>query len=162
MGLGKALGFSLLAYIGMNFLFEIIVRTLDGTLNALFSTITGNPLYIFVIIFSPIVMLPGFVINTLSTQITTMSFDASLIQSIGLLVSPFIASLVAGRTGSGKGGSFGGWMLTAVISAISLIILAYIQSLVPIAWFIQYGISGVVNGIFYGCFALLFSKNEMY
>ena len=40
MGFGKAFGFSLLAYAGLNFLFVIIAATIDNTLNVLFDSIT--------------------------------------------------------------------------------------------------------------------------
>ncbi|MHA2288302.1 MAG: hypothetical protein ACXABG_05905 [Promethearchaeota archaeon] len=106
--------------------------------------------------------MPGAVITTLYGQISSGTFDALLIQNIGYIVSPFIAALVAGRTGDGKGGSFGGWMITALIGAAALSVLAFLQIPVPLPFIIGFILSGVVNGIFYGCFALLFSKSEMY
>ena len=106
--------------------------------------------------------MPGAVVNSIYAQIALGTFGALLIQSIGYMVSPFIAALVAGRTGDGKGGSFGGWMITALIGAVALSILAFLQLATPLPVIIGYVLSGVVNGIFYGCFALLFSKSEMY
>jgi len=161
VGLGKALGFSLLAFIGLNFLFVIIAGTIDGTLNILFSDISSDPLYIIVIFFEPIIIMPGTVVNSIFFSISSGIFDASLILSIGFIVSPFVASLVAGRTGDSKGGSFGGWMIAALISSAAMAVLGFIQ-LAPILVVIGFILSGVVNGIFYGCFALLFSKAEMY
>ena len=163
IGLGKALGFSLLAFIGLNFLFSIIAFTISGDLNLLFSAISSDPLIIISIFFGPISMMPGTVITALYTSIALGMTDvAALIQIIGYLVSPFVAALVAGRTGGGKGGSFGGWVLAALIGAAALAVLAFIELASPILPIIGIMLSGAVNGIFYGCFALLFTKTEMY
>ncbi|NVM18041.1 MAG: hypothetical protein HWN80_10010 [Candidatus Lokiarchaeota archaeon] len=172
IGLGKALGFSLLAFIGLNFLFIIIAKTISGDLNLLFGAISSDPLIILLIFFGPIINMPGNVITSIYGQVTLGLFDDLLIQNIGFLVSPFVASLVAGRTGDGKGGSFGGWMLAALIGSAALGVLAFISPstllyyfipvIDPVLLLIGFILSGVVNGIFYGCFALLFSKTEMY
>ncbi|MFX0046841.1 MAG: hypothetical protein ACFE8G_01610 [Candidatus Hermodarchaeota archaeon] len=172
IGLGKALGFSLLAFIGLNFLFIIIAETISGNLNLLFSAISSDPLIILIIFFGPIINLPGTVINTIFGQITLGILDESLIQNIGYLVSPFVAALVAGRTGDGKGGSFGGWLISALIGSAVLGVLAFVYPstllyygilvINPIMSLIGFLLNGLVNGIFYGCFALLFSKSEMY
>jgi len=171
MGLGKAIGFSLLALIGLNFLFVIIVETITGDLNLLFSDISSNPLIILLIFFGPIVSMPGSE-SSFFAQISSGMTVPMLIQSIGFIVSPFVASLIAGRTGENKGGSFGGWMITAMISAVALGILAFIHTATlsyygitetdPIVVLISFLISGAVNGVFYGCFSLLFTKEEMY
>jgi hypothetical protein len=159
MGLGKALGFSLLALIGLNFLFVIITQTINEQLNPLFSDISSDPLIILLIFFGPLIIMPGFVFSSIFGQISTGIISPMLIQSIGFIVSPFVASLIAGRTGENKGGSFGGWMITAMISASALGILAFIS---PATLLITFLISGAVNGVFYGCFSLLFTKEEMY
>ena len=172
MGLGKALGFSLLAYIGLNFLFVIIVQTISGDLNTLFSAITSNPLIILLIFFGPITMVPSSAIYGLYAQISLGMIDASLIQTIGLIVTPFVASIVAGRTGGSKGASFGGWMIACLIGSSALGVLVFISPgtllyygiLVsnPIMLLIVFSISAAITGIFYGAFALLFTKTEMY
>ncbi len=172
MGLGKALGFSLLALVGLNFLFVIIAETISGNLNVLFSEISTDPLIIMLIFFGPLVSMPGSVFSSIYVQISMGMIGPMLIQSIGFVVSPFVAALIAGRTGDKKGGSFGGWMLTAIISAVALGILAFISTATlsyygiivvdPIVVLITFLISGAVNGVFYGCFSLLFTKEEMY
>jgi hypothetical protein len=172
MGLGKALGFSLLALIGLNFLFVIITETITGDLNPLFSDISSNPLIILLIFFGPLISMPGYVFSSIYAQISLGSIGPMLIQSIGFIVSPFVASLIAGRMGENKGGSFGGWMITAMISAVALGILAFISPATllyygipvvdPALILISFLISGAVNGVFYGCFSLLFTKEEMY
>ena len=172
MGLGKALGFSLLAYIGLNFLFVIITETISGDLNLLFSNITSDPLIILLIFFGPITIMPGTVVNSLYVKIAFGTFDASLISTIGLIVTPFVASIVAGKTGGSKGSSLGGWMITCLIGSSALAVLAFINPTTllyygiivsnPVLLLIVISISAAINGVFYGCFALLFAKNEMY
>lgn len=172
MGLGKALGFSLLGYIGLNFLFVIIAETISGNLNPLFSDISSNPLIILLIFFGPIVSMPGTVFSSIYSQISSGMIGSMLIQSIGFIISPFVASIIAGRTGENKGGSFGGWMITAIISAVALGVLAFISPATllyygipvadPVVVLIFFLMSGAVNGVFYGCFSLLFTKVEMY
>jgi len=172
MGLGKALGFSLLELIGLNFLFVIITYTINELLNPLFSDISSDPLIILLIFFGPIVSMPGSVFSSIYAQISSGMIDPMLIQSIGFIISPFVASLIAGRTGENKGGSFGGWMITSMISAVALGILAFISPATlmyygipvvdPSLTLILFLMSGAVNGVFYGCFSLLFTKEEMY
>jgi len=172
LGLGKALGFSLLAYIGLNFLFVIISETISGDLNTLFSNITSDPLIILLIFFGPITIMPGTVVNSLYVKIAFGTFDVSLISTIGLIVTPFVASIVAGRTGGSKGASFGGWMIACLIGSSALAVLAFINPITllyygivvvnPIIFLIEISVSAAVNGVFYGCFALLFTKTEMY
>ncbi len=169
MGLGKALGFSLLAYVGLNFLFIIISETISGNLNLLFSSITSNPLIILLIFFGPIIDVPSTEIFALYGKIAFGTFDATLIQTIGFIVTPFVASIVAGRTGGSKGASFGGWMITCLISSTALGVLAFINPValgIPpaaaVIFLITVSISAAINGVFYGCFALLFTKTEMY
>ena len=172
MGLGKALGFSLLAYIGLNFLFVIITETISGDLNLLFSNITSDPLIILLIFFGPITIMPGTVVNSLYVKIAFGTFDASLISTIGLIVTPFVASIVAGKTGNSKGSSLGGWMIACLIGSSALAVLAFINPITllyygivvvnPIILLIAISVSAAVNGVFYGCFALLFTKTEMY
>jgi len=172
IGLGKALGFSLLTFIGLNFLFIIIAETISGNLGPLFTAISSDPLIIITILFAPIIDMPGTVITDIYTQISFGPIDATLIQSIGFIVSPFVAALVAGLTGESKGGSFGGWMIAALIGSIALGVLAFVSPSTllyvdisvadPIMSLIRFMLNGVVNGIFYGCFALLFTKTEMY
>jgi hypothetical protein len=172
LGLGKALGFSLLAYIGLNFLFVIISQTISGDLNTLFSDISDNPLIILLIFFGPITNVPSSEIFTLYTQIAFGTFDATLIETIGFIVTPFIAALVAGRTGNNKGASFGGWMITCLIGSSALGVLAFfnpstllyygIMVADPIILLIIFSLTAAITAIFYGTFSLLFTKTEMY
>jgi len=115
---------------------------------------------------------PSSEIFTLYTKIAFGTFDASLIQTIGFIVTPFVASIVAGRTGGSKGSSFLGWMIACLISASALVVLVFISPITllyygiivsnPIILLIVFSLSALITAIFYGAFALLFTKTEMY
>jgi hypothetical protein len=172
LGIGKAFGFSLLAYIGLNFLFIVIVETLSGNLNPLFKDIINNPLIILLIFFGTTVNLPGEVFLSIYAQIASETVDYNLIRNIGYFVTPLVAALVAGRVGENKAGSFGGFFLTSIIGAVALGILAYISAITlayfgiividPTSTLIILLIRGAVNGVFYGAFSLMFTKTEYY
>ena len=53
-------------------------------------------------------------------------------------------------------------MITALIGSAALSVYVFMVAPTPMVAIIGFVLSGVVNGIFYGCFALLFSKSEMY
>ena len=171
MGFGKSFGFSLLTYIGLNFLFLIIAETISGDLNNIFSVISADPLIIILILFGPIVNTPGTVFNGLFIEVTSgMLSPDNLITLIGYIISPFIASIVAGRVGEKKGASFGGFLLTTILSAVAVSVLLFLSPstltafLLPadIATIVLASIGGITTGVFYGAFALLFTKTEMY
>jgi len=170
MGFGKSFGFSLLTYVGMNFLFLIIGYTVSGDLNNLFSEITANPFLILLVLCGPIINFPGTVILGIYNVIIGPLVPESLIQSVGYIVSPFIAAVVAGRVGDKKGASFGGWILTCILCAVAIGLLVYLSPttlayyglVATTQTFIVAMIGGITNGIFYGAFALLFTKTEYY
>ena len=175
MGFGKALGFSMIAFVGLNFLFVIITETITGDLNTLFSDITTNPLILIFVFFGPIVFMPGEVVQLLYGSVASGPYDATfiglLLALIGYIVVPLIAAIIAGKTGEDKVGSLGGWFLTAIISSLAIGILVFLNDPLLMAYygltptlstFILSLLSGVVNGIFYGTFALLFASIEPY
>ncbi|MHA1104583.1 MAG: hypothetical protein ACTSPN_02550 [Promethearchaeota archaeon] len=170
MGFGKSFGFSLLTYIGLNFLFLIIAETISGDLNNIFSVISADPFIIILILFGPITNTPGIVFNGLFFEVTGLLRLDVLIELVGYMVSLFIAAIVAGRVGEKKGASFGGFLLTTVLSAVGVIALLYLSPATLTAFMLPAdmttivlaSIGGITNGVFYGAFALLFTKTEMY
>jgi len=115
---------------------------------------------------------PSGVMTYIYTSISLGVFDSILIQYIGFIVSAFLGGLIAGRTGEKKGGSFGGWFLTSMLSAAALVLLLFLSPgtlatligpiIDPIPILVLFLVNGVIMGIFYGCFALLFTKTEYY
>ena len=170
MGFGKSFGFSLLTYIGLNFLFLIISETISGDLNSVFTAISADPFIIILILFGPITNTPGIVLNGVVFEVMGSLRPDVLIELVGYIVSPFVAAIVAGRVGEKKGASFGGFLLTTVLSAGGVIALLYLSPATLTAYLlpadmttiILASIGGITNGIFYGAFAVLFTKQEMY
>ena len=170
MGFGKSFGFSLLTYVGLNFLFLIIAETISGDLNNIFSVISADPFIIILILFGPITNTPGMVFNGIFLEVTGSIRPDVLITLIGYIISLFISAIVAGRVGEKKGASFGGFLLTAVISTIAVSILVFLSPatltlfMLPadMSTIVLASIGGITNGVFYGAFALLFTKTEMY
>jgi hypothetical protein len=172
MGFGKAFGFSLLAYIGLNFLFLIIAFTASGELNLIFQDISNQPLILFVLFLGPIYFFPGLHIMGIYSSIALGAPPNVLILAIGSVVSPFVASIIAGKMGENKVGSFGGWFAASMLCSIILGIFAFAEPSVlnyygipvvdPTSTFIISIIGGAVSGVFYGAFALLFTKTEYY
>lgn len=160
MSFGKSFGFSLLTFMGLNFLFIIISAAVNNTLNQIFSVITVQPLSIILYLFVPIVYLPGNVITNLVSNFSSLNI-ANLLTNLGYLIAPLVGSLIAGNSSDNKGEAFGGWFLTAIVSMVALLVLFFIASPSEIT-LIGTIIGGVVNGLFYSCFALLIYRESFY
>ena len=130
--------------------------------------------YIVSSLFSPIINTPGTTLIAAMSLIT--AFDLLLFLSIlTLIIPPLVAVIVGARLGETGKISFLSWFLIAIISSIVYLLLAILgQGSSPFlsgVWtfyetqfgFIGAGlymiITGVINGIFYGCFSFLFSKD---
>ena len=158
---------TLVIYIGLNAVFLVISIFISP----------GFPLsdifFIVSTLFSPIINTPGTTLIAGSALITTFNLVA-LLSFLALLVPPLVTVIIGARLGDNGKISFLSWLGTAVISCIVyllLLILGQDASLIlGIAWAafeFVYGfigailyviITGVVNGIFYGCFSFLFGK----
>jgi hypothetical protein len=106
--------------------------------------------------------------------------DATLlILSLGYLIAPLIAAILAGKIAESKFQGFLGWLLTVIVSTTAIIIAILAENILEFTTFqtklldlygwdsfelilISLVISAVVNIIFYGFFALLLSKTEYY
>jgi hypothetical protein len=174
MGFAKAFLFSLIAFIGFNFIFTIIYYAFGPGFNLLFETIGFAPLMILFYLFGSIVSTPYVLMNWTFVFPVFVGEMTYMILGIGYLVALIIAAILAGRFGESKIQSFGGWVLTAVISTISLLIGALSNETFQITLLNTYGwssndvillystISCIINIVFYGFFALLLSKIEYY
>ncbi|MFX0033175.1 MAG: hypothetical protein ACFE8V_07685 [Promethearchaeota archaeon] len=162
MGFGKAFGFSLLAYIGLNFLFVIITNTITGELNTIFSNIAANPFILFIILLGPVIETPTAVYLSIITDMGLGPLTiGSIVEYIGYIAAPLVAAIIAGKVGDNKTGSFLGWFIATIVMAIIIIILIIFGILVGITTF-EVLILAAINGIFYSAFALLFTSTEYY
>ena len=169
----KAFLLSLAVYVGINFLFLIISSVISDTLDILFSVLEAAPLMILYYLFGPITILPS------RSFVAIVNFDpfvlSILISGIGYLIAPLIAAILSGRFGESKGEAFGGWLLTAAVSAGMIILAFFLSGTVEGILDTLYGpglsqmtiliyvlISFFINFIGFGFFALLVCKTEYY
>jgi len=172
MVFAKAFLLSLAAYVGINFLFLIISSLISDTLDILFSVLETAPLMILYYLFGPITTLPS------RSLILIVNFDpfvlSILIRGIGFLIAPLIAAILSGSFGESKAEAFGGWLLTAAISAGMIILAFFLSGTVEGILSLLYStssqmtiliyvlISFFINFIGFGFFALLVCKTEYY
>ncbi len=170
MAFSKSFFLSLIIFIGLNIAFAIILSAVNGRFSDFVDGVFNNPLIIVVYLFGPVAFLPSDLIFALTNEFLGAINLFTLLYLISLLVSPILASIAAGKFGGNKGSSFGGWFLTTMVSAGIIIFMffflptsleSYGLEITPL-FLITTIISGVINGVFYCCFALLASKEELF
>lgn len=179
MGIGKSFLISLVAFVGLNFVFTILYYALEPVLGfeVLINEIQNAPLMIVYYLFGSIASIPSSMLNWIIVD-PLLSYTALtyLIMGLGFIVAPLIAAILAGRLGEGKYQGFVGWLLTVIVSAVAVIIgiipgfsTTFVSTLTSLyGWsgfnvmLISLGVTCIVNMIFYGFFALLVSKTEYY
>ncbi|MFW9940712.1 MAG: hypothetical protein ACFFFT_06710 [Candidatus Thorarchaeota archaeon] len=186
MGFGKSFLLSLVAFVGLNFIFTILyflidVGQSDPGFEALMDKIQDDPLMIIYYLFGSITSVPS---NNLDWAIFQPLFNEEssyLIFSLGYLATPIIAAILAGKFAESKFQGFAGWMLTVVISTVAVVIGVFLNQAVEsefstlfytfFIWpspitvesiLIYLVISCIVNIVFYSFFVLLVSKTEYY
>ena len=180
MGFGKSFLLSLVAFVGLNFIFTILyflidVGQPDVGLDKLMENIQDAPLMIIYYLFGSITSVPS---NNLDWAIVQPLFNDDttyLILSLGYLVTPIIAAILAGTFAESKFQGFAGWLLTVIVSTVAVVIGVFLSptlesefSKIFFDWtgfeliLIYIIISCVVNIVFYSFFALLLSKTEYY
>ena len=168
MSFGKAFGFSILAFIGLNVVFFLIGYGINGTLVLYFESIATYPPGIAYMLLGPIFSATGpqFPL-TMYTQFGFWVMGApivpgDLIMFIGFIVAPFLAAFLSGRFGENKLEAFMGWFATAMIFALVVMIVVIIEgamlALPPLVIFVGAMVPiaiGLVYGLAYGSIALL-------
>ena len=190
MGFGKSFLLSLVAFVGLNFIFTILyflidVGQPDAGFDVLMEQIQDAPLMIIYYLFGSVTSVPS---NNLDWAIFQPLFNEEsiyLIFSLGYLVAPIIAAILAGKFAESKFQGFAGWMLTVVVSTVVVVIGVFLSPRLEsqfsdpslnifyefFIWpspitvesiLIYLVISCIVNIVFYSFFALLVSKTEYY
>ncbi|MBY8985877.1 MAG: hypothetical protein KGD65_12460 [Candidatus Lokiarchaeota archaeon] len=180
MGFGKTFSLSLVAFIALNFIFSILYLALGPGFDELLNRFNPSspqyaPLMIIYYLFGAIASVPSILLNwVIILPIFPPNILDFLIIGLGFLIAPLIAAILAGKFAESKLQGFAGWVLTAVISTIALVICIILSPTFEATMTSTYGWSGfelilislaiscVVNIIFYGFFALLVSKTEYY
>jgi hypothetical protein len=170
MAFGKTFILSLLAFIGLNFGFAVIVSALAGTIGTFFTSLADMSVLADALC-GPISLYPGTVIGNygVTPSLVGSFFETPIDLSILLtyifyIVAPLLAAIIAGRLGESRGECFGAWFLTAMIVMAVALVLELIANSFSIGISVLLGIilGGVVTAFFYGCFALLLVKSEFY
>ncbi|MHA2288743.1 MAG: hypothetical protein ACXABG_08140 [Promethearchaeota archaeon] len=126
-------------------------------------------------LFSPIVNTPDTALLGFGTLHLAPDLLMALLSLLAIIIPPLIAAIVAGRLGDSSKVSFLAWFLTAVISSVVFLLLAFFAPGVSLTlgtlWpslVLLYGVFGtilyfivpaIVNGFFYGCIAFLASRD---
>ncbi|KKL64801.1 hypothetical protein LCGC14_2161350 [marine sediment metagenome] len=180
MGFGKAFLLSLVAFVGLNFIFSILYFVIVVDFDTLMTQIESAPLTIIYYLFGSITGVPSTNMDWAIIQPLFNDNTDLLLIGLGYLVAPIIAGILAGRFAESKLQGFLGWLLTAVVSTVAIIIGVFLSPTLETALNLgaegipAYGwigfdviliyllISCIVNIIGYGFFALLASKTEYY
>ena len=175
MGFGKSFLLSLVAFIGLNFIVSILYFALDVGFDTLMDNIQNAPLMIIYYLFGSVTSVPS---NNMDWAIVQPLFNEDntfLILSLGYLVAPIIAAILAGKFAESKFQGFAGWLLTVIVSTVAVVIGVFLSPTLELEFgklfynwtgfeliLIYIVISCVVNIVFYSFFALLVSKTEYY
>ena len=144
----------------MNFMFAFIFFSIQGQLSYLLNTLSVKPFTMFFYLFQPIFIFPWDVV----AAITVFSERAMLAMLVGLIISPLIASVVAGNYGERELESFEGWFLIALTCTIIWMIFLpydtifrfYIDTFIPLeSAILTIILTGLLFCVLYGFVASL-------
>ena len=179
MGFGKTFALSLVAFIGLNFIFSILYLALGPGFDELFNRFDPDspefaPLMIIYYLFGSIVSAPYINLNWVIVEPLFNENMDFLIMGLGFITAPLIAAILAGKFAESKFQGFAGWLLAAIISTATVVIGVFLSPAFETELTTTYGwvgfevilisliISCVINIIFFGFFALLVAKTEYY
>ncbi|MFX1321868.1 MAG: hypothetical protein ACFFAQ_09500 [Promethearchaeota archaeon] len=186
MSFAKSFGLSLVIFIGLNVMFFFIGYTLiDGGLDAFFTALETDLSVILEPLFGPLFgpIIAGILYADPAIPTTGMGPESILnvalaasdlelgfiILLIGYVAAPLVAAILAGRFAENKIEALLGWFLAIMVSVVILLSwrgYALSDAGNPADLIIDFAIFtaglGVIIGIFYGCFALLFTSTEYF
>ncbi len=175
MGFGKAFLLSLVAFVGLNFIFTILYYLLSPVgFDDLLSSIKAAPLMILYYLFGSIVSIPFNNLNWLVIDPLLNNNMDNLLLGLGYLIAPLVAAILAGNFGESKLQCFSGWLLTAIISSVVVILGALLSLTFQDTLDTTFGwasfqeivanitLSCLINIVFYSFFALMIFKTEYY
>jgi hypothetical protein len=169
--LGRAFIFSLIAFVLVGLLFQIISSSIGGTIDSLFGVFADHPGMIIQYILRPLRYFPWEIFN----EFFATPNLSTKIWFIGMIVALIIASFVAGLTGGNVKNSFTGWAIMMIFSIVLYIIpfsfdpmsfiftcgtCTYLEGVIKVV------IIGIVHILIFGCItlltALMISRSKKY
>jgi hypothetical protein len=150
--------------------FFIGTALIDGGLDSFFTTLETEFSVILEPLFGPIYSLMG-----PESILITVLYGPDLVELgdlvllIGYIVAPLVASILAGIFAENKIEALLGWFLVTMVSAV-FVLSWRVYVLSDMGWIaediidyaIHTAILGGIIGVFYGCFALLFTSAEYF
>jgi len=123
MGFGKTFSLSLVAFIGLNFIFSILYLALGPGFNELLNRFNPNspdyaPLMIIYYLFGSVGSVPSTNMDWALVQPLLNDNMDFLVTGLGFIVAPLIAAILAGKFAESKFQGFAGWLLTVVVSTV--------------------------------------------
>ena len=156
MGFGKAFGFSMLAFIGLNVIFFFAGYGLLGALGAYFTSLASFPLNIMYIFLGPIIngQFPLLLTSTFTSWFSGVPPTVGgVFLFVGYIVAPVIAAFLSGRFGENKKQAFFGWFTTAMICALIALIGGVIELVIlgaPFLAILSQIFGSIAIGLVYG------------
>ena len=182
MSFAKAYFISLIVYIALNLAFTLIFYMLMGSLD-IFINAFSNISFIGFALFGSIIFTPTlniFMLTIFVAMGTAMPAEggnyvlAITILFVGYLITQIVSSFIAGRLSESRGSAFGAWMLTAFTCGMLLLLFTISGEYASVGLLASSAIffggtlnfliliillACLINGIFYGCIALLALKS---
>ena len=187
MSFAKSFGLSLVIFIGLNVVFFFIGYALiDGGLDAFFTALETDLSVILEPLFGPLFgpitagtlpdadpLIPDTGMGPESIlYVVLVVSDLELgfiVLLIGYVAAPLVAAILAGRFAENKIEALLGWFLATMVSAVIVLswrIYVLSDAGDPAGDIVDFAIFtaglGAIIGIFYGCFALLFTSTEYF
>lgn len=186
MSFAKSFGLSLVIFIGLNVVFFFIGYALiDGGLDAFFTALETDLSVILEPLFGPLFgpIIAGTLYGNPLIPDTGMGPESILyfvlvvsdlelgfiVLLIGYIAAPLVAAILAGRFAENKIEALLGWFLATMVSVVIVVswrIYVLSDAGYPAGSIIDFAIFttglGAIIGIFYGCFALLFTSTEYF
>lgn len=179
MSFGKGFGIGLVVLLALNFVIILLAFLIQGTIDVFFNSLSEFALlglyltgslyfppsyYLFTLTSLLLDTIIGFETFTVGLIFGQFDESAFYILIIGWIATPIIASFMAGRMCESKMHAFGAWMVISFVAvAIQLIIsIVFGSGSAEVNTIVVYLIIGLINGLFYSCFAMLASREDFF
>jgi hypothetical protein len=166
MGFGKAFAIGLIIFMALTFVFALIVAALNEAIGIgnFFSTLVNPLSNLGGALFGSVALGPETTLMALMLALAMGALDLTVtLALLSPLIVMLIAAIITGRLAEGKGAAFGAWLLICIIASVVLLVFAIIGgAAISVLGIIMALTPAIINGIFYGCFALLASGSEYY
>jgi hypothetical protein len=154
MGLGKSLGLSLVIYIALNFVMQILSAVAGATIDTFFTDIANAPLPFIASLFvlggvmaDSGTMILFFLPNVIGNLGAGTDIFGNIVLIMTPIVPPLVASIVAGKMANSPGKAFLGWLIAMFICiAVPIVLMIIDETFVGSGMFSLYGFYAMFIG----------------